>query len=74
VSGYVTEINVRLHSVVEQDSLLFVIDQRPYELAVRSAEANLDQTAQQVGALTATVKSAAGRVGMAKAQLVVIDR
>jgi multidrug resistance efflux pump len=69
VAGYVTEINVRLHSVVEQDSLLFVIDQRPYELAVRSAEANLDNTAQQVGALTATVKSAAGRVGVAKAQL-----
>jgi multidrug resistance efflux pump len=69
VSGYLTEVNVRLHSVVEQDDLLFVIDQRTYELEVRSAEANLDNTAQQVGALTATVKSAAGRVGVAKAQL-----
>ncbi|MGD8415002.1 MAG: HlyD family secretion protein [Candidatus Latescibacterota bacterium] len=69
VSGYLTEVNVRLHSIVEQDEVLFVIDQRPYELAVQSAEANLDNTAQQVGALTATVKSAAGRVGVARAQL-----
>jgi multidrug resistance efflux pump len=69
VSGYLTEVNVRLHSVVDEGDLLFVIDQRPYILAVQSAEANLDNTAQQVGALTATVKSAAGRLGVAKAQL-----
>jgi multidrug resistance efflux pump len=69
VAGYLTEVNVRLHSVVKQGDVIFVVDQRPYELAVQSAEANLDNTAQQVGALTATVKSAAGRVGVAKAQL-----
>jgi multidrug resistance efflux pump len=69
VSGYLTEVNVRLHSIVEPDEVLFVVDRRPYELAVRSAEANLDNAAQQVGALTATVKSAAGRVGVARAQL-----
>ena len=38
-------------------------------MAVKSAEAKLDNTAQQVGARTATVKSAAGRLGMANAQL-----
>ena len=69
VSGYVTDVNVRLHSLVKQDEIMFVIDQRPFLLAVRSAEANLDNTAQQVGAQTASVKSAAGRVGVAKAQL-----
>jgi multidrug resistance efflux pump len=69
VSGYLTGINVRLHSVVKPDEVMFVIDQRPYVLAVRSAEANLDNTAQQVGAQTAAVKSAAGRVGVSKAQL-----
>jgi multidrug resistance efflux pump len=69
VSGYLTEVNVRLHSVVDGGEVLFQIDRRPYELAVQSAEANLDNTAQQVGALTATVKSAAGRVGVARAQL-----
>jgi len=69
VSGYLTEVNVRLHSIVKPDEVMFVIDQRPYLLAVRSAEANLDNTAQQVGAQTAAVKSAAGRVGVSKAQL-----
>jgi multidrug resistance efflux pump len=48
---------------------MFQIDARPYEIAVQSAEAHLDDTAQQVGALTATVKSAAARLGVAKAQL-----
>jgi multidrug resistance efflux pump len=69
VAGYLTEVNVHLHSVVEENDVLFQIDSRPYELAVRSAEANLDNAAQQVGALSATVKSAVGRVGVAKAQL-----
>jgi multidrug resistance efflux pump len=69
VSGYVTQINVRLHSLVKQGDTIFQIDKRPFEMAVRSAEAKLDNTAQQVGARTATVKSAAGRLGMAMAQL-----
>ena len=69
VAGYVTEVNVRLHSVVKEGDALFQIDRRPYELAVRSAEANLDRAAQQVGARTATVKSAAARLGVARAQL-----
>ena len=69
VSGYLTEVNVRLHSIVSEGQLLFQIDKRPYELAVRKAEANLDNIAQQIGVLTATVKSAAGRLGVTKAQL-----
>ncbi len=69
VSGYLTEVNVRLHSIVSDGQLLFQIDKRPYELAVRKAEADLDNVAQQIGVLTATVKSAAGRLGVTKAQL-----
>ena len=69
VSGYLTEIHVRLHSLVTKDQALFQIDRRPYELAVKKAEADLDNVAQQVGALTATVKAAIGRLGVAKAQL-----
>jgi len=69
VSGYLTEVDVRLHSVVSEGDRLFQIDKRLYELAVRSAEANLDRAAQQVGARTATVKSATARLGVAKAQL-----
>lgn len=69
VSGYLTEVNVRLHSIVDGGDLLFQIDRRPYELAVRSAEASLDQAAQLVGAQSATVKSATASLGVARAQL-----
>jgi multidrug resistance efflux pump len=69
VAGYLTEVNVRLHSVVDKDDVLFQIDPRQYEIAVQSAEANLDNTAQQVGAMAATVKSAVARLGIARAQL-----
>ena len=69
VSGYLTKINVGMQSVVKANELLFQIDKTPYELAVKRAKASLDNVSQQVGALTATVKSAAGRLGVAKAQL-----
>lgn len=69
VSGNLTEINVRLHTRVNMGDTLFQIDRRPFVLAVEQAEANLENTAQSVSAQTATVKSAAGRLGMARAQL-----
>jgi len=69
VAGYLTEVDVRLHSVVEQHDRMFLIDRRPYELAVLQAEANLDAVGQQVGAQTASVKSATAQLGVAKAQL-----
>ena len=69
VSGYLTEVDIRLHSIVSDGQLLFQIDKRPFELAVSKAEADLENVAQQVGALNATVKSAKGRLGVAKAQL-----
>ncbi len=68
VTGYLTEINIKLHSKVEAGDTLFIIDQRPFKLAVSRAEANLDNTEQMVGARTATVKSAVGRLGVARAQ------
>ncbi len=69
VQGNLTQINVGLHSRVTVGDTLFQIDPRPFDLAIKSAEARLDNTAQQVGARTATVKSAAGRLGVARAQL-----
>ena len=69
VSGNITKIYVHLHSKVKTGDTLFQIDRRPYLLAVEQAEANVDNTAQSVAAKTATVKSSAGRVGVAKAQL-----
>ncbi len=69
VSGYVTEIHVELHQPVQRGQLLFRIDPKPYQLAVKKAEAHLDEVAQQVGAMTASVKAAAARLGVARAQL-----
>jgi multidrug resistance efflux pump len=69
VSGYLTAIHIQLHSQVRAGDTLFQIDKRPYLLAIEVAEANLDNTAQNVASKTATVKSAAGRLGMARAQL-----
>ncbi len=69
VSGYLTAINVGLHSEVQSGDTLFQIDRRPYLLAIQIAEANLDNTAQTVASKTASVKAAAGRLGVARAQL-----
>ena len=69
VSGYLKEINVRLHSEVNENEILFQIDKQAFELSIRSAEANVEKATQQMGYQGAGVKSAAGRLGMAKAQL-----
>jgi len=69
VSGFLSQVNVRLHSVVDVDSTLFVLDQRPLLLAIDTAEANLELATQSVGAGSATVKAAAARLGVAHAQL-----
>ena len=69
VAGYITDISVQLHSPLTVGDTIFQIDKRPYELAIRTAEARLQNTQQQVGAKTATVESAAGRLGVARAQL-----
>jgi multidrug resistance efflux pump len=69
VSGYVTEVNVRLHSVVEEGEILLQIDKRPFELEVQSVRAALDDAYQQVGAQSASVEAAVARLGVAEAQL-----
>ncbi|HAW52148.1 MAG TPA: HlyD family secretion protein [Flavobacteriales bacterium] len=69
VSGYLTDINVRLHSRVEVGDTLFQLDRRPFVLSVEKARATLDKTAQNVKARTSSVKSSAHRLGVAKAQM-----
>jgi multidrug resistance efflux pump len=69
VSGNITRINIQLHSKVKEGDTLLQIDRRPFLLAVEQAEANVDNTAQNVAAKTATVKSSAGRLGVARARL-----
>ncbi len=45
VSGYLTEIHFTDGQLVQKGDLLFVIDPRPYEIALASARAKLDQAA-----------------------------
>jgi multidrug resistance efflux pump len=69
VSGNLIEVNIKLHSIVKPGELLFQIDTTQYYIAVKKAEANLENVIQQLGAQGAAVKSAASSVGVAKAQL-----
>jgi multidrug resistance efflux pump len=69
VSGYLTDVRVKLNSVVEDNDTLFQLDRLPFELAVHKARANMDNATQQMGAQGATVKAAASSVGVARAQL-----
>jgi len=69
VSGNITEIKIKLHSKVNADDVLFQLDKRPFEIAIAQAEANVDNTTQSIAASSASVKSSAGKLGVAKAQL-----
>lgn len=69
VSGFVTEIHVQLHSRVQAGDVLFQLDKRPFEIAIAIAETEVDNATQSVAASTASVKSSAGKLGVARAQL-----
>ncbi len=69
VSGFVTEVNIQLHSRIKAGDTLFQLDKRPFEIAVQIAEAEIDNSTQSVAASSASVKSSAGKLGVARAQL-----
>ena len=48
VSGYIDQVHFRDGSIVNQGDLLFTIDQRPFRLAVDSAQADVIRTKAQV--------------------------
>ena len=69
VSGFVTDVRIQLHTRVKAGDTLFQLDRRPFEIAVSKAEAGIDNAVQSIAASSASVKSAAGRLGVARAQL-----
>lgn len=69
VSGYLTDVRVKLNSVVTLGDTLFQLDPVPFELAIYKARANVDQATQQMGAKGANVQAAASSVGVSRAQL-----
>ena len=76
VSGRIVELNVRDNQVVHRGEVLFRIDPVPYRLrveqaqaTVRSLEAKLSVTADQVAAQTSTADTANRGIAAAEAQL-----
>jgi multidrug resistance efflux pump len=69
VSGYVSRVDVVLNEIVDEGDTLLEINPLPFQLAVNSARAQLELAGQQVRAGVSAVESAAGRLGVARAQL-----
>src|SRR6202795_4082069 len=69
VSGHIVELRVRDNQQVKQGDLLFLIDSRPYEIALARAQAALALTRKEVDGLRNSASSAASGVTKAAAQL-----
>src|SRR5262245_47954074 len=69
VSGHIVELRVRDNQQVREGDLLFVVDPRPYEIAVARARANLALTQKEVAGLRNGLSTAEHGVAKASAQL-----
>src|SRR6266511_2494663 len=69
VNGHIVELHVRDNQLVREGDLLFVIDPRPYEIALAKARAALALTRNEVAGLKSGAATATAAVSRAKAQL-----
>lgn len=69
VPGQVTEVFVQDNALVDQGAPLFALDRRPFEIAVRQAEAGLAQATQAINASSAALASSQAKVAQAQANL-----
>lgn len=69
VNGYVTKVNVGLHSEVKKGDTLFMIDRKPYEIAVAVAQSNIENVSQSISAGESSIKAAAARLSKARVSL-----
>jgi len=69
VNGHITELPIRDNQSVKHADLLFVVDPRPYEIAVERARAALALTRKEVDALGKAISTADAAVTRANAQL-----
>ena len=58
VSGFIESIHFKDGQIVKKDDLLFVIDQRPYQIAVEQAKADLERARAKYDIATADVDRA----------------
>jgi len=68
VSGHIVELPVRDNQLVTEGDVLFLIDPRPYEIAVERARATLALTRREVDGLRNGAATAAAGVSRAEAQ------
>src|SRR5712671_7386408 len=59
VSGFIDSVNFKEGQMVRQGDLLFVIDRRPYELAVDQAKADVERAKSKLEIATLDVQRAA---------------
>jgi len=69
VNGHIVELHVRDNQQVKEGDLLFVIDPRPYEIALERARATLLLTRTEVDGLKNGAVTAVAGVSKAEAQL-----
>lgn len=69
VNGYVTQVNVSLHSAVSKGDTLFLIDPTPYEIAKAMAESDLEKVSQSISAGLSSINAATARLSKAKVSL-----
>jgi multidrug resistance efflux pump len=70
VTGYIVEVAVQDNHFVRKGELLFRIDPRSYQLAVDTAQVQLEQAREDVAALEAAVKAAEAMVHQSEAGVV----
>src|SRR5262252_819774 len=69
VSGHIVDLRIRDNQSVREGDLLFVVDPRPYEIALARARANLALTQKEVAGLRNGLSTADAGVAKASAQL-----
>jgi multidrug efflux system membrane fusion protein len=69
VNGHIVELHVRDNQQVKEGDLLFLIDTRPYEIALERARATLALTRKEVDGLKNGAATAVAGVSRAEAQL-----
>ena len=69
VNGHIVELHVRDNQLVKEGDLLFLIDPRPYEIALERARATLALTRKEVDGLKNGAATAVAGVSKAEAQL-----
>src|SRR6185295_10005235 len=69
VNGHIVELHVRDNQLVKEGDLLFLIDPRPYKIALERARATLALTRKEVDGLKNSAATAVTGVSKAEAQL-----